>query len=112
MTATAEQPAARSPKKVARKRAPQPSREQVLLDLLANTDDWHPFYGPTGALLWRVPGSADGVTYTVSAQSCTCPYDAHRRTQDEICKHRKAVRLYIFIGEMYAIQKRKLEQGA
>ena len=112
MTATAEQPAARSPKKVARKRAPQPSREQVLLDLLANTDEWHPFYGPTGALLWRVPGSADGVTYTVSAQSCTCPSEEHRRTQDEVCKHRQAVQLYAAIGQLYTAQVRTLEQPA
>jgi hypothetical protein len=82
----------------------------VLLDLISNTDEWYPFYGPTGALLWRVPGSEDGVTYTVSATSCTCPYDAHRRAKDEICKHRLGLRLYIFIGEMYAIKKRRLSE--
>jgi len=110
MTATAEQPAARPPK-VARRRAPQPSREQVLLDLIIRADGWRPFYGPTGKLFWRVPGS-HGAIYTVSPDSCTCPSEEHRRTQDEVCKHRQAVQLYAAIGQLYTAQVRTLEQPA
>jgi hypothetical protein len=110
MTATAERPTAR-PLKVARKRAPQPSREQVLLDLIIRADGWRPFYGPTGKLFWRVPGS-HGETYTVSPDSCTCPYEENRRTEGEICKHRKAVGVYVLVGKQYTAQLRTLEQQA
>jgi len=110
MTATAERSTAR-PLKVARKRAPQPSREQVLLDLLSTAATWQPFRGPTGKLFWRVPGS-NGAIYTVSPDSCTCPSEEHRRTQNEACKHRHAVQLYAAIGQLYTAQVRTLEQQA
>jgi hypothetical protein len=107
MTATAERPTARSPQT----RKPKRSREQVLLDLLSTVATWQLFRGPTGKLFWRIPGSK-GATYTVSPESCTCPNEEHRRTQDEICKHRQAVQLYSAIGQMFAIQMRRMEMEA
>jgi hypothetical protein len=107
MTATAERSTQARTRVTAR--APKPSRERVLFDLLSTAATWQPFRGPTGTLFWRVPGSADGVTYTVSPDSCTCPSEEHRRTTDEICKHRRAVQLYAFLGQTFAIQLRRLE---
>ena len=107
MTATAERPVARPPKA----RKPKRSREQVLLDMLSTVGTWQPFYGPTGKLFWRVPGS-NGAIYTVSPDSCTCPSEEHRRTQNEACKHRHAVQLYAAIGQLYTAQVRTLEQPA
>jgi len=54
-------------------------------------DQWEPFCGPTGAHLWRVPGSR-GKTYVLSDRSCTCPADEYRRSSP--CKHRQTLALY------------------
>jgi hypothetical protein len=73
-----------------RGRTPETSA-QIILDLLGQMGSWEPFCGPSGAHLWRVPGS-DGKSYVLSDRSCTCPSDEYRR--DTPCKHRQTLALY------------------
>jgi hypothetical protein len=85
----APQPA---PKLAARPRA---ASAEAILEELLGCAVWEAFRGPTGARLWRIPGS-DGSVYTVARGSCTCPWD--RYSQGAACKHRQALGLYLVVA--------------
>lgn len=64
---------------------------QAVLDVLLGCAAWVPFRGPSGAALWRVPGS-DGAEYVVNRASCTCTWSTYHPDSD--CKHRAALAAY------------------
>jgi hypothetical protein len=102
-------PAKAAPRKTARKGADTIyHRRSAALSLIQMAGRWEPFYGPTGALLWRLPsesGAARGSTQTYTVfvgegaeptVSCTCP-DFTRQRAGRIagdCKHIIAVKTY------------------
>jgi|RhiMethySRZTD1v2_1073278.scaffolds.fasta_scaffold774795_2 hypothetical protein len=83
---------------------PLTKRQLAATSVLKAAPTWEPFRGPTGKLLFRVPGSRPGTTYTVCATSCTCP-DAYLR--HSICKHRRAVAAYLTAVKAFLAHRRQ-----
>jgi hypothetical protein len=68
---------------------------EAVLETLLGCAAWEPFHGPTGALLWRLPGS-DGAVYTVALTSCTCLWE--RYGHGTRCKHQAALDAFLTIA--------------
>jgi hypothetical protein len=95
------------------------TRRSAALTMLQTAGTWRPFYGPTGALLWRVPSErANGVYHTVYVEqradpmvSCTCPdftYPHEGRVAGP-CKHILAVKTYQRAAKSHARHMAALE---
>lgn len=76
-------------------RGPRAPQAASVLEALLGCASWDPFKGPTGVVLWRMPG-ADGALYTVSRVSCTCPAEQYAHGQP--CKHIVALTTYLIVA--------------
>lgn len=89
-----------------------PRSTDPALGVLLNAHQWELFFGPTGAPLFKVPGSRGG-TYTVSTRSCTCPSDQFRgRSGGQPCKHVRAARMYTTVIKACRKHEKQAQEAA